>query len=78
MGEPIEESGDSPAYLLYEEGRKHLHSNQIAEALEKFRKSWELSPHFKTLELFRVLLKGRAVARRRGCPGGSHCAQPTT
>src|SRR5262245_42487639 len=36
---------------LYEEGRRAMESRDFRTAIEKFRRSVEVFPHFKTLEL---------------------------
>jgi uncharacterized protein (TIGR00725 family) len=39
------------SHELYEQGRAHLKAGRLQEAVEAFRSSAEVSPHFKTLEL---------------------------
>jgi predicted Zn-dependent protease len=39
------------SFELYQAARAHMEGNELAKAIELFRRSIDASPHFKTLEL---------------------------
>lgn len=47
----ISSGGDSPALLLFYEGRRLMESGDFASAVGAFRQSADSMPHYKTLQL---------------------------